>query len=127
MAAPTQCSMNYRAITEAIMSASTGANDPAQAEALETPTLEQIKKDLRAQFTIRPLTAAERRAAEDEAWATHDDTVQTAYRGEFVVPFGRRIIAHGTNAEQVLKEAAAVAGCDADELPLLGIDNPLSD
>jgi hypothetical protein len=66
-------------------------------------------------------------ATEDEAWASHDADVQISYRGQFVVPFRRRIIAHGADAAQVLKEAAQLTGCKIEDLPLVGIDNPLSD
>jgi hypothetical protein len=98
-------------------------DDPAQTESC----LEQLKRELRAQFSARPLTAQERRAAEDEAWASRDEFVQATYRGQFVVPFGRRIIAYGTDATEVLRQAAAIAGCDVEDLPLVGIDDPIAD
>jgi hypothetical protein len=54
------------------------------------------------------LTSQERRASEDIRWALQDAEVQTQYRGEVVVPFERRIVAHGHHAATVLAEVAQV-------------------
>ena len=82
---------------------------------------------MRAQFTARPLTPEERQAADDETWALQDAEVQVSYRGQLVVPFARKIVAHGLNPEQVLEEAARVTGRKVEELPLVGIDDSLLD
>src|SRR5262245_45137651 len=66
---------------------------------------EERKQDVRAQFAVRPLTHAERQAADDETWALHDAEVQALYRGQFVVPYEGKVVAHGLDAEQVLQEA----------------------
>jgi hypothetical protein len=48
--------------------------------------LQEQKRALSAQRTVRPMTAEERQTAEDIAWAQHDPEVQAQHRGEFVVP-----------------------------------------
>jgi hypothetical protein len=49
------------------------------------------------------------------------------YLGEFVVPYCREIIAHGTDAAAVLAEAARITGRRVEELPLVGVIDPLLD
>lgn len=60
-------------------------------------------------------------------WAQHDPEVLANHIGEFVVPFDRRIVAHGRDMESVLEEAARVTGRDPDRLPICSIDDPLLD
>src|SRR5205085_1920291 len=108
-----------------IMAKRTTTRLPGQAN--KAPYWEERKKDVRAQFRIRPLTPEERQAADDETWALQDAEVQASYRGQFVVPFARKVIAHGLDAEQVLEEAARVTGRKVEELPLVGIADSLLD
>jgi len=89
--------------------------------------LERERQAVRAEFSVQPLTPEERQAEEDACWAQHDPGVQAAYPGEFVVPFQRRIVAHGGRAADVLAEAARVTGRQAQSLPLVGIVDPLLD
>ncbi len=49
------------------------------------------------------------------------------YVGEFVVPYRRQVVAHGTDAAAVLAEAARVSGRRAEELALVGVIDPLVD
>lgn len=88
---------------------------------------EEREQDLRAQFAIRPLTPEEQQAVDDETWALQDADVQARYRGQFVVPFAGKVVAHGFDAEQVLEEAARVTGRRVEDLSLVGIDDPLLD
>jgi hypothetical protein len=60
-------------------------------------------------------------------WARHDADVQTKYMGQFIVPFQRQVVAHGTDLAQVLEEAARVTGRKPGELPVCGIDDPLQE
>jgi hypothetical protein len=76
---------------------------------------------------VHALTAEERQQEEDVRWAQHDPEVLANHIGEFVVPFDRRIVAHGRDMESVLEEAARVTGRDPDRLPICGIDDPLLD
>ena len=89
--------------------------------------LAEKRKTLRAQFAVRPLTPDEQQVSEDVRWAQQDPEVQAAHRGEFVVPYRRKIVAHGRNAAAVLKEAACKTGANVDDLPLVGIIVPLMD
>jgi hypothetical protein len=89
--------------------------------------LEQRKQALRAQFAVRPMPPAELQRQEDIRWAQHDPEVQARHRGEFVVPYRRKVVAHGTHAAVVLAEAARRTGRPAEELPLVGVINPLLD
>lgn len=91
-------------------------------------TLQQTKQSLRRlRTTMLPLHPREYRSLEDMRWARQDPDVQTLYIGEFVVPFERKIVAHGVNAEAVLAEAMKITGRPAEELPLVGIVDPLMD
>jgi hypothetical protein len=67
------------------------------------------------------------RQQEDLEWASNDPEVQRRYVGQYVVPFERRIVAHGTDLEQVLRDAVAVTGKLADELPDCAILDPLEE
>jgi len=89
--------------------------------------LEERKRSLRAQFAMRPLRAEECMRQEDLRWARQDPEVLARHRGEFVVPYQRRIVAHGTDAASVLAEAARVTGLQIEELPLVGVIDPLLD
>jgi hypothetical protein len=53
--------------------------------------------------------------------------VLTNYPGEFVVPYERKIVAHGKDAAVVLAEAAQITGRPVEELPLVGVVDPLLD
>src|SRR5438034_10349023 len=77
--------------------------------------------------TVKPLTAEQRRRLEDAAWAEEDPQVTATYQGEFVVPYDRRIVAHGRDVQVVLKEAAVKTGRKIEELLVVGIDAPLQD
>ena len=76
---------------------------------------------------IHPLTADERQQIEDVRWCRHNPEVLDNYRGQFVVPFRREIVAHGLDIEAVLADAARVTGLRPDDLPVCGIDDPLLD
>ena len=76
---------------------------------------------------VRPLTAEQRQQLEDTHWASHDPEIQVKYMGQFVVPFHRQVVAHGTNLAAVLDEAARVTGRKPEELPVCGIDDPLQE
>jgi len=64
---------------------------------------------------------------EDVRWAREDPEVLAHFSGEFVVPYGRKIVAHGTDAAVVLAEAARITGRQLEELPLVGVIDPLLD
>jgi hypothetical protein len=53
--------------------------------------------------------------------------VLARYRGEFVVPYRREVVAHGADAVVVLAEAARITGRRVEELPLVGVIDPLLD
>jgi hypothetical protein len=89
--------------------------------------LEEQQQAVRRQFTVRPLTDAERQASEDVRWAHENLDVQVACQGEFVVPYRRTIVAHGHNAARVLEEAARKTGLRPQVLPLVGVLDPLLD
>jgi hypothetical protein len=94
----------------------------------ELPTaatdLERRKQALRARRRTHPLDAEESRRQDDARWALE---VWAFYRGELVVPYRREIIAHGTDAVVVLAEAARITGRQVEELPLVGVIDPLLD
>ena len=81
----------------------------------------------RPRVEVHPLTEEERREAEDARWVLHDPEIQAKYIGEFVVPYHRQIIAHGTDIEAVLAEAARITGLKPEDLPVCGVDDPLRD
>jgi hypothetical protein len=94
-------------------------NDPAY--------LEQRKQALRARYTVRPLRPEEFQCQEDMRWARQDPEVLARHRGEFVVPYQRQIVAHGRDAATVLAEASRITGRPVEELPLVGVIDPLLD
>jgi hypothetical protein len=104
-------------------------DQPSPGPATHAPIsfLDRERQTVRAQFSVQTLTPEERQTEEDAYWAQHDPDVQAAYSGEFVVPFQRRIVAHGRRAADVLAEAARVTGRKAQSLPLVGIVDPLLD
>ena len=93
----------------------------------DATTLEQRKQAMRAEFCMRPLQPKEFQRQEDARWAGQDPEVLAHYRGEFVVPYQRKVVAHGTDAAVVLAEAAQITGRSAEELPLVGVIDPLRD
>ena len=96
---------------------------PTDASSLERSKLAQR----RTQVTMLPLQPKESQCLEDARWARQDPDVLAQYLGEFVVPYERRIVAHGTDATAVLADAARITGRQADELPLVGVIDPLLD
>ena len=95
---------------------------------MDASSLEQRKQALRrTQITMVPLQPEERQRLEDARWARQDSDVLARYTGEFVVPYQRKIVAHGADAAVVLAEAARITGRPVEELPLVGVMDPLLD
>ncbi len=91
-------------------------------------SLEMTKQALlRTRITMLPLEPKEFQRLEDARWARQDPDVSVRYLGEFVVPYERKIVAHGNDAALVLAEAAQNTGRPAEELPLVGVVDPLLD
>ena len=88
---------------------------PADAE------LAAMKRALRARFTVRRATAAEVRRQADVRWARGETEVLDRYRGEFVVPYRGRIVAHGHDAAAVRASASRATGQPAEGFALVGI------
>ena len=101
---------------------------PMQAE-LPGDALAQAEglKVMRKPITMQPVSPQDLMRIEDARWASHDPDVLAHYCGEFVVPYERKVVAHGTEASAVLAEAARITGWNADELPLVGVMDPLVD
>ncbi len=94
----------------------------------DASSLERSKQALRRnQVAMLPLHPKEFQRLEDARWARQDPDVLAQYLGEFVVPYARKIVAHGTDAAVVLAEAAQITGRPAEELPLVGVIDPLLD
>ncbi len=83
----------------------------------------------RAGETVRVerLTPEECRQFDDMRWAQEDAEVVAKYKGQFVVPYMRQIVAHGYDVEAVLARAARKTRRRIEELPVIGIDDPLVD
>jgi hypothetical protein len=79
----------------------------------------------REKITVAALTPEEQQAPRDIDWAQSDPAVQAQYYGKLVVPYGGAIVASGDAAAAVLAEAARVTGRRVEELPLVGIVDPL--
>jgi len=94
----------------------------------DASSLKQRKQALRRmQISMLPLQPREFQRLDDARWARQDPDVQAQYLGQFVVPFERKIIAHGMDASTVLAEAARITGRPVEELPLVGVIDPLLD
>jgi hypothetical protein len=95
---------------------------------IDASSLEKTKQALRrTPITMLPLEPREFQQLEDARWARQDPDVRVQYLGEFVVPYQRKIVAHGKEAALVLAEAAQITGRPAEELPLVGVVDPLLD
>lgn len=86
-----------------------------------TDALEEMRKKVRSRFSVRSLSDAEIARLEDITWAQQDPDVQSRFRGEFVVPVGKQVVAHGYEAEQVLQEASQVTNRAIRDLPLVSV------
>ena len=76
-------------------------------------------------ITNQPITSDQSRRHEDARWARHATEVVVKFRGQFVVPYLRQIVAHGHVVQAVLDEAARVTGRKPEDLPICHIDDPL--
>lgn len=77
--------------------------------------------------STQPLTPEQRRRHEDSRWARHDSEVARQFRGQFVVPFMRQVVAHGQVVAEVLEQASRITGRSVEELPVCFIDDPLGE
>lgn len=89
--------------------------------------LDERRRAARTKFAVRPLTQHELLVSADIVWAQQDPEIQLTHKGEFVVPYRGQIVAHGQVAAQVLEEAARKTGIRTEELPLVGIIDPVAD
>ena len=71
--------------------------------------------------------AEESRRHDDARWALASPEVLALFCGEFVVPYQREVVAHGTDAALVLTEAARITGRPVEELSLVGVIDPILD
>jgi hypothetical protein len=95
---------------------------------MDASSLEQRNHALRrTQVSMVSLQPKELQRLEDARWARQDPDVLVQYLGEFVVPYERKIVAHGRDAAVVLAEAAQITGRPVEELPLVGVIDPLLD
>ena len=94
----------------------------------DASSLEKTRQALwRTPISMIPLQPKELQQLEDARWARQDPEVLVQFLGEFVVPYQRKIVAHGKDAAVVLAEAAQKTGRPAEELPLVGVVDPLLD
>jgi hypothetical protein len=92
----------------------------------DASSLEKTKQALQhTRTTMVPVELKEFQQLEDARWARQDPDVLVQYLGEFVVPYQRKIVAHGKDAAVVLATAAQITGRPAEELPLVGVVDPL--
>jgi hypothetical protein len=89
--------------------------------------MDRPRRAIQSKIKVRAIPSKHHQCYQDARWAQHDAEVQSRYRGEFVVPYQGRIVAHGIDAEAVLAEAARLTGLKPQDLPLVGIVNPLED
>jgi hypothetical protein len=73
------------------------------------------------------ITTSTDRLRDDLEWALGDRDVQELYAGEIVAVLERKIVAHGTDEETVLREAAQVTGRARHELALCVVQDLLQD
>ena len=80
----------------------------------------EARHPVREKFSMQPVRPEVVRQLADVRSAKQDPEVLARHRGEFVVPYGRKIVAHGKDASVVLAEAARITGRQVLELPLVG-------
>ena len=100
---------------------------PPELSTSSATDLERRKEALRVQRCTRQLSVEEALRQDDARWARDAPEVLARYVGEFVVPYRREVVAHGTEAAVVLAEAARVTGRRVEDLPLVGVVDPLLD
>jgi hypothetical protein len=82
---------------------------------------------VQSKVKVEAISSNDHQRYQDARWAQHDAEVQRRYRGEFVVPFQGKIVAHGKDAAAILAAAARLTGLKPQDLPLVGIIDPLQD
>jgi hypothetical protein len=58
------------------------------------------------------LTEMELERYRDAEWAMNDPDVQRRFRGEWIVAYGRNVVAHGSDPKAVLDHANRIAAVD---------------
>jgi len=66
----------------------------------------KVRKAVRSKVKIRKISPERQQRFQDARWAQLDPDVQRRHRGEFVVPFQGRIVAHGIDAAAAPCEVA---------------------
>jgi hypothetical protein len=112
---------------EELSSSTPGNENQGQSPQGLGSSLEERRRALRARVSRRSLSPAELQMSDEIRWALEDPEVLARYCGQFVVPWGRTIVAHGDVAAVVLDEAARLTGKKPEELPLVPIVDPLLD
>ena len=70
---------------------------------------------------LDPVADQRQKRQEDVHWAQHDPQVENSYGGQWVVPYEGRIVAHGTNPQDVLQEASRITRLDVGDLLVCAI------
>src|SRR5262245_53202013 len=65
-----------------------------------------------------PMPSVDLERYRDADWALHDPEGQQSYRGQWVVAYERRILAHGPDAQAVVEQAARLVPGQAHRLVL---------
>jgi Family of unknown function (DUF5678) len=73
-----------------------------------------------------PMTEDEIQRSLDADWAKSDPEVEKRFAGQWVVPFERRIVAHGEDLEKVLQEAERLSFLPRERLVVCGVPHPES-
>ena len=86
---------------------------------------ERKKRTPRCTAAVREATPQERQQHEDMCWVLQDAEVRAKYSGQYVVPYQRQVVAHGTDVTLVREEAMRITGKKAEELPVVPVVDPL--
>lgn len=71
-----------------------------------------------------PLTDLEKRIWSDIDWAEHNPDLQEKCAGEWVAIHERRLVAHGKDRDQVVREAATALQLPFEEFAVWPIQDP---
>jgi hypothetical protein len=71
-----------------------------------------------------PMTHDEIQRSLDADWAKSDPEVERQFAGQWVVPFERRIVAHGIDLAKVLQEAERLTFLPQKRLVVCGVPLP---
>lgn len=71
-----------------------------------------------------PMTETERRICTDIEWADQNDELQAKYGGQWIAILDRKVVAHGVEREDAVRDAVAATNRPEEELAIWPMLSP---